>query len=411
MPKHHRRAHRRAHRRRTPLRTAALALGCALLALPPGAAAAAPAGPGVPVDLLRRVGDRLVLETVTAPGAAAAERLADELDADPAVSSAEPRTTYRLTPTAGERLGGPLLLATDPYLRYATHLDEIAAPAAWATTTGRGVTVAVLDSGVDPTAPDLAGRVLPGANLAAGTDIGTHGTQVATVVAGARGNAHGAIGVAPEVEVLPVRVCTPDGCAGDAVARGILWAADHGAEVLNLSLGGETYSRVTADAVQYAIGKGVVVVASAGNSGDRGNPVEYPASYPGVVSVSASAAGGGAAPWAQHNDSVDLSAPGEQVVVGGPAAEGHAYFLARGTSFSAPQVAAAAALVRSVNTTATAAQVEGFLEATAAPRPSWPAGYGAGMLDVAAAVRAAATPVTTSSPAPVVPRRTRTPRA
>ncbi len=405
-------------------RRAVVALGFALVALPcaPLPASAAPAGGEVAVDLLRHVGDRLVLETVTAPDAAAAQRLADRLEAQDSVSSAAPRTTYRLTPgpveLATEPLTGGGTLATDPFLHYATHLSEIGAPAAWATTTGEGITVAVLDSGVDPTAPDLTGRVLPGADFATGTDIGTHGTQVATVAAGALDNGIGAAGVAPDVDVLPVRVCTPQGCSGAAVAQGIVWAADHGADVVNLSLGGETYSTVTADAVDYALRKGVVVAAAAGNTGDRGNPVEYPASYPGVVSVSASAVGGGAAPWAQHNDAVDLSAPGEDVPAGGPASQGHEYFAVSGTSFSAPQVAAAAALVRSVAPAATPGQVEALLRTSAAPRPSWPAGYGTGMLDVAAAVRAAATPVPVpvSTPAPVdtpapdVPRRARTVR-
>ncbi|MCI2239598.1 S8 family serine peptidase [Paenibacillus sp. TRM 82003] len=390
-------------------RRATTALVCALAALPCVSAAASPSGSGdVPVDLLRHVGDRLVLETVTAPDTDAARRLAARLAEDESVSSAAPRTTYHLAPGTADPLDVRATATTDPLLGHAGHLEEVHAPAAWPTTTGDDLTVAVLDSGVDPTAPDLAGRVLPGANFASGTDIGTHGTQVATVLAGAYGNGVGAAGVAPDVDVLPVRVCTPTGCPGSAVAQGIVWATDHGADVLNLSLGGETYSAVTADAVAYAAGKGVVVVAAAGNSGDTGNPVEYPASYPGVVSASASAVGGGAAPWAQHNTAVDVSAPGERIPAGGPASEGHDYFAVTGTSFSAPQVAAAAALVRSVNRTATAAQVEGLLRSTASPRPSWPAGYGTGMLDVAAAVRAAAAPVPVSAPTPLVPRRTRT---
>ncbi|WP_432488375.1 S8 family serine peptidase [Kineococcus sp. SYSU DK018] len=405
MPKHHRTAARPARR------ATAVALGCALAALPCAPATALPAGGSVPVDLVRHVGDRLVVETVTAPDAAAAERLAERLTALESVSSAEPRTTYHLAPVAAERLQVRGLLATDPLLRHATHLSEVGAFSAWPTTTGRGVTVAVLDSGVDPATPDLAGRVLPGANFAEGTDIGTHGTQVATVVAGAHGNGEGAAGVAPDVEVLPVRVCAPDGCPGSAVAQGIVWAADHGADVVNLSLGGPRYSAVTADAVDYALGKGVVVVAAAGNTGDQGNPVEYPASYPGVVSVSASARDGGAAAWAQHNPAVDVSAPGEGIPAGGPANQGYGYHAVTGTSFSAPQVAAAAALVRSVDPAATPARVEELLRTTAAPRPSWPAGYGTGVLDVAAAVRAAATPATPLPTTPLVPRRARAVRS
>ncbi|MGI4895147.1 MAG: S8 family peptidase, partial [Janthinobacterium lividum] len=230
------------------------------------------------------------------------------------------------------------------------------------------------------------------------TDIDTHGTEVATVIAGAFGNTYGAAGVAPDVDVLSVRVCAPAGCRSDAVARGIIYAADAGADVINLSLGGDE-NAVTADAVAYALGKGCVVVASAGNSGDTGNATEYPASYPGVLSVSAAALDGTAAAWAEHNSDVDLTAPGEEIPAGQPAAQNYAYVAASGTSFSAPQVSAAAALVRSVAPSATPAQVGTWLTSTASPRSSWPAGYGTGMLDVAAAVQAA----TVMTPAPATP--------
>ena len=397
--------------------TSAVLLCAALAATAPAAAgtptaatATAATATGYPVDVLSYVDGHPVVTTRTATSRAGAELLAAHLAADPSVTSAQPRTTYALEPGGAAPLdpGGRLLLATDPYLKHAAHLTAIDAYPAWARTTGTGTTVAVLDTGVDPGTPDLTGRVTTGANFASGTDIGTHGTEVATVLAGAYGNSAGAAGVAPGVDVLAVRVCSPTGCASDAVAKGIISAVDAGADVVNLSLGGPDQNSVTAAAVGYALGKGVVVVASAGNSGDTDNAVEYPASYPGVISVSAAAADGSAARWAQHNSSVDLSAPGEGVPAGGPASERYAYFAVAGTSFSAPQVAAAAALVRSVAPSASAAQVETWLARTASPRSGWPSGYGAGMLDVAAAVAAAATPAPVSSAVPAVPRRTRT---
>lgn len=390
-----------------PVRPAArsLALGAAVLALALAAPAqaavpATTAGPAVHVDALRWVDGQPQLETRTAAGAAAAARLVRTLDADPDVSDAQVRTEYRLTPTGTTGLPARRLLATDPYLRYAYHLTSVDAYAAWPTTKGGGVKVAVLDSGVDGTQPDLVGRVQQIGNFTTESDaiVVDHGTEVATVIAGAYGNGVGGAGVAPDVTILAGKVCEQSGCSSDAIVAGITAAVRAGANVVNLSLGGPDYNRTTAAAVQWATSQGVVVVASAGNSGDQGNPVEYPAAYPGVVSVSASTASGAAAAWAQHNASVDLSAPGEQIVAGNPGKSGaYAYVAASGTSFSAPQVSAAAALLRAVAPTADTATVEGWLTGTAT-RQTWPDGYGAGMLDVAAAVRAAR--AAQASPAP-----------
>lgn len=402
----------------------ALALAVAGLLVPLVAPATATAasdptgGAPVTVDVMTLVDGRAQVSTRTAPTPAAADRLVDRLEADPRVAAADVATSYRVSATpargaATRRTGAVGLKATsacvrpgtDPYLGCAVHLPAINAPAAWATTTGAGTTVAVLDTGVDATAPDLVGQVTTGPNYAPGTDLGEHGTWVSTVVAGIRGNTYGAVGVAPASRVLSVRVCSADGCDSAAVAKGIVYAADAGVQVVNLSLGGDDRSSVTEQAVNYALSKGVVVVASAGNSGDKGNAVEYPAALPGVISVAATTADGGAVTtWTQHNDAVDLSAPGEQVAAGGPKADGYAYVPVAGTSFSAPMVSAAAALVRSVNSGLSPAQVETLLESTVQVPAGWPtSGYGTGVLDVAAAV-ASAGPVATVAP---VPRRSR----
>ncbi|PRY13911.1 S8 family serine peptidase [Kineococcus rhizosphaerae] len=403
-----------------PARTAALSAALLAVALAPASAAHAvevtPGPAPVQVDALRWVDGQPRLETRTAPGPAAAARLVTALERDPAVSDAQPRTTYAVTPPTTAPGTAPLrraLLGTDPYLRYAYHLTSVDAYAAWTVTRGAGVKVAVLDTGVDATQPDLAGRVVPLGNFTteAATTIGEHGTEVATVIAGAYQNSVGAAGVAPEVTILAGKVCAVDGCASDAVVRGITAAVEAGADVVNLSLGGDTYNRTTAATIQWAIARGVVVVASAGNSGDKGNPVEYPASYDGVVSVSASTSTGAAATWAQHNSAVDLSAPGEAVPAGQPGTGGtYPYVAVSGTSFSGPQVAAAAALLTAVAPAADVATIEGWLKGTTTPQ-SWGPGYGTGMLDVAAAVQAAqAVPVPVQSAPVTVERGTRSPR-
>ena len=153
-------------------------------------------------------------------------------------------------------------------------LDAIGADAAWAVTRGAGVVVAVVDTGVAP-APDLAGRLLPGWNVIARSDDATddngHGTHVAGTVAEVEGNGLAESGVAPEASILPVKVLDSTGAGSDVdVAAGIVWAADHGARIVNLSLGGSEASTVLADGVTYARSKGVLIVAAAGNDGGAG---------------------------------------------------------------------------------------------------------------------------------------------
>ena len=144
----------------------------------------------------------------------------------------------------------------------------------WPTTRGAGITVAVVDTGVQANHPDLDARVLPGAAFVSGTlepgggatDVNGHGTHVAGII-GAGENGVGVVGVAPEVTILPVRVLNASGSGPNSgIAAGITWAVDNGAVVINVSIGSDTNSAAVAAAVNYATNHGIVVVAAAGNN-------------------------------------------------------------------------------------------------------------------------------------------------
>ncbi|MFB6909235.1 type VII secretion-associated serine protease mycosin [Streptomyces bacillaris] len=286
----------------------------------------------------------------------------------------------------------------------ALHTDR-----AWQTTKGAGITVAVLDTGVDGSHPDLVGQVLPGKDLVGfGATRGDsswalHGTAMAGIIAG-RGNgpgrADGVLGIAPEVKILPVRVILESKdparakarkTRGTALADGIRWAADNGADVINLSLGDDSESAHPDpgedSAIQYALSKGISVVASAGNGGEKGDRISYPAAYPGVIAVAAVDEYGTHASFSTRRWYATVSAPGVDIVVANP--DGH-YYIEWGTSAAAAFVSGAVALVRAAHPGLDPAQIKKLLADTArdAPDGGRDDARGYGMVDPAEAIEA-----------------------
>ncbi len=271
----------------------------------------------------------------------------------------------------------------------------------WPLSDGGGVTVAVIDSGVDATHPQLAGRVAGGKDFldnrpTAGFDCVGHGTGVASLIGAAPRDGVGFVGLAPGVRILPVRVSersevTTDGGAQGAsvdsagLAQAIRFAVDQHARVINMSIYQFVDDQRVHDAVDYARGHDVVVVAAAGNSHDTTagavDPTPYPAAYDGVVGVGAIAESGARTANSQVGPYVDLVAPGADITMA--ANKSGDYWIGEGTSFAAPYVAAAAALVRSRWPSMTADDVVRQLEGTADPVPGGPhsAAYGYGEID------------------------------
>ncbi|GIJ34141.1 type VII secretion-associated serine protease mycosin [Micromonospora sediminimaris] len=279
-------------------------------------------------------------------------------------------------------------------------LDKLNARAAWRTSTGRGVVVAVIDSGVDGSHPDLTGQVLPGLDLVAPNgatqaDPVGHGTTVAGLIAGRNDDRRGVVGLAPDARILPVRVLDAENRYDDAliVAKGVRWAVDNGAKVINLSLGGNGDSAALAAAIDYAFARDVVVIACTGNLATSPEAkVWYPAREPGVIAVSGLERNSDNL-WsgAITGRTTVLTAPASGLVGARPPG---GYWRVQGTSFAAPLVAATAALVRSRYPQMSAADVVNRLLATA--RDIGPTGrderFGYGLVDPVAALTAQVPP-------------------
>jgi type VII secretion-associated serine protease mycosin len=290
-------------------------------------------------------------------------------------------------------------------------LDALHTQQAWQTTKGKGITVAVLDTGVEADHPDLVGNVLAAKDMVGfGATEGDrawarHGTAMASIIAGhghGYGDGDGVLGIAPEARILPVRVILEDddpqrtkarNTRGNALAEGIRWAADHGADVINLSLGDDSASAhpepAEDEAVQYALKKGVVVVASAGNGGDKGDHISYPAAYPGVIVATAVDRYGTRSSFSTRRWYATVSAPGEDVVIADP---DHKYYQGWGTSAASAFVSGAVALVKAAHPGLAPAQIKKLLEDTArnAPAGGRDDSRGFGFIDPAAAIKAAA---------------------
>ncbi|MFK0202395.1 type VII secretion-associated serine protease mycosin [Streptomyces lavendulae] len=204
------------------------------------------------------------------------------------------------------------------------HLDAMKADEIWKTSTGKGITVAVIDSGVERI-PELDGQVLPGKDFAEGykgderTGYNTHGTSMAALIAGSgrHPSGDGAFGLAPGAKILPIRVPHEVSTSTPSWVAAIRYAAESDAKVINISLGVEGSPKddeARASAVKYALFKGKLIFAAVGNDGDTTNGVEYPGATPGVVGVGAVGADGGATKESQHGPQVDMAAPGIDLV-------------------------------------------------------------------------------------------------
>ena len=236
-------------------------------------------------------------------------------------------------------------LPNDPYLAAQWGVTRRFAPEAWGLSTGAGVVVAVVDTGIDATHPDLQGQVASGYDFvnddADPTDDHGHGTRMAGIVAAVSENAEGVAGVAPQAVLLPVKVLDGDGYGSySVVASGILYAADHGARVINLSLSGAVKSAVLEDAVDYAVARGALVIAAAGNYGS--DLPAYPAAARGAVAVSATTADDAHPGFSNYGGWIDIAAPGVDIVTTSTA---HGYASTSGTSPAAAFVSGACALV------------------------------------------------------------------
>lgn len=261
---------------------------------------------------------------------------------------------------------------------------RISAPLAWSLTTGDGVIVAVIDTGVDATHPDLAGQVLAegydfvNADADPMDDHG-HGTRMSGIVAALTGNGLGGVGVAPDAKLLPIKVLDEDGYGTySEVASGILYAADHGARVLNLSLSGSSPSQVLQNAVDYATARGAVVVAAAGNYAS--SLPAYPAASGDTVAVSAVDAGGAHPSFSNYGLWIDVAGPGVDIVT---TSLGGTYASTTGTSPAAAFASGVFALLLAAEPALTPEKaVERVqLGATDLGLPGWDRYFGWGVVD------------------------------
>jgi thermitase len=282
----------------------------------------------------------------------------------------------------------PALVPNDPQFAYQWHLPRVLAPDAWDTTQGAGAVIAVLDSGVDASHPDLAGKLVAGYNTYSNntttSDQTGHGTEVAGAAGALTDNGEGVAGIAGAAPIMPVRVTDSRGRATSAsLANGVVWAADHGARVVNLSfsnIAGDTTIRAAAE---YAVNHGALVVAAAGNCGC----VDPTPENPYILSVSATDENDAVASFSSTGPFVDLSAPGNNILT---TERFGLYAAVSGTSLSSPIVAGVAGLMFAAKPTLTPALATQLLEETAAGSGGYDPAFGYGRVDAFAALSAAA---------------------
>ena len=377
---------------------------------PPDQAVLAAAAARVAASVLDQAGARALLR-VPDGGELAACRVLRE---HPGIVHAEPNRVVRSRQVGTIRVAARQLLRTptDPAFGHQSPLASLAmtwgltkirAEEAWSVTAGSPqVKIAIIDTGVDMSHPDLQANIdqagarnFVEANQPPDDDFG-HGTHVAGIAAAVGDNGQGAAGVAHRAKILPIRVLGVDGTGDtwDTIAA-IEYATERGAAVINLSLGSADASEAEAEAILRATEAGTVIVAAAGNEAGDGNYLEYPASYPGVISVAAVDPDLRRAPFSNYNSWVTIAAPGVDIFSTIPVRMSplQPYGYLSGTSMAAPFVAGAAALLAAQYPSWTPGQIGDRLKRMA--RDLTPAGdpvagydvyFGAGLLDAGRAL-------------------------
>jgi type VII secretion-associated serine protease mycosin len=320
-----------------------------------------------------------------------------------------------LTPTAlvGTSSAATAPPNTDIYRSQEWTLGALHITKTWKYAKGDGVVVAVLDTGVDGQQADLAGRVIDGPDYTGYTRKpgnkywGRHGTAMASIIAGhghGPGAAEGVIGVAPDARILSIRVTLEDKDPNrdlksqldrdrGAIASGIRYAVDHGAQIINMSLGGgkQFYDGNPTEekAIEYALSRGVVLIASAGNDGNAANQRNYPAAYPGVIAVGSVERNFKPSDFTNRHDYVSVAAPGRNIVSADTS--GRPYVTGTGTSVSSAFVAGIAALLKSRYPELTPEEVRQALEQGSTHKPAGGRSLqiGAGVVDAYSAFRVA----------------------
>ncbi|HET6582955.1 MAG TPA: S8 family peptidase [Nannocystaceae bacterium] len=346
--------------------------------------------------------------------------IAASLAGESLLEGVEPELVYALPDEGGSFADAPLpakkprVEINDPMYPLQWHMEQIHAPEAWAVTRGEGIVVAVIDTGVawkDATGvkrlPDMNGtEFVKGesfiSGLPEGLDDHAHGSHVAGTIAQTTNNGIGVAGVAHGAKIMPLKVLSKDGRGSvPGIANAIRYAADHGAKVINMSLGGPLPSKVLAKAIEYAHGKGVVTVCAAGN--EHRSRVGYPAANKFAIAVSATDYERNLTFYSNWGKDIDVAAPGgdtrsdkngdghpdgvlqNTIRIGKPMENDYLWF--QGTSMASPHAAGVAALVMASGVT-NPDEVERVMKATA-KHPTgakWDEKYGAGIIDASAAV-------------------------
>lgn len=278
------------------------------------------------------------------------------------------------------------------YSRYQWNMPAIDMERAWDISKGKpDVIIAIIDTGVDLTHPEFEGKLVSGYNVLNGSnkpqDDNGHGTHVAGIIAAKTNNQRGIAGIAWNNKIMPVKGIGADGSGSSFdIAQGVIWAADHGAKVINMSVGNYHPSNVLHDAIKYAFSKNVVMVAASGN--DHTDQPSYPAAYPEVLSVAAVDWKGKQAEFSNFGPYIDVAAPGVDIASTYTQSD---YASLSGTSMACPHVSGLAGLIRSLNSSLSNAEVMKIIrEATTDAGPQgWDQNYGYGIMDVPRALELA----------------------